>query len=164
MGGQCFSQRFLGGCSTRLPPCRHRTHGSEHPYCFCGSEVRCSLPSSCPLETYVLPASVPWITSLQKQLSFSERSLPILPLQSLLLMALLCLTSSLCSLTLRLLIFFCQTLLLLALPLPQSVSSRTSPIQCLRFFFIPASSQSSRHPSSHADHLVMGGGSGSEPS
>ena len=117
MGGQCFSQRFLGGCSTRLPPCRHRTHGSEHPYCFCGSEVRCSLPSSCPLETYMLPASVPWITSLQKQLSFSERSLPILPLQSLLLMALLCLTSSLCSLTLRLLIFF----------LPNSATSCPAP-------------------------------------
>ena len=164
MGGQCFSQCFLGGCSTRLPPCRSRTHGSEHPYCFCGSEVQCSLPSSCRPETYMLlppcHRSLPCRNSCLFLSAHSPFSCCRVCCSGLVVFNLLSVfthseTSD---------FFFCQTLLLLALPLLQSVSSLASLIQCLHFFFIPASSQSSKHLCSHADHLVMGSGSGSEPS
>ena len=125
--GSVLPQRFLGGCRTRLPPCRHGAQGSEHPYCFCGNEVQCSLPSSCHLETDTLPVSLPWITSLQKYLSFSERSLPVSVAAGSIahgLVAFNLLSVSTHAETSDFLFF--QTLLLLALPLLQSISCLAS--------------------------------------
>ena len=105
-GGQCFPQRFLGGCRTRLPPCKHGTQGSEHPYAFVG--MRCSVPSPHPATWKPARSLSPYHGSLpcrNSRLFLNVHSLFLL-LQGLLLMALLHLISSLYPLMLRLLIFF----------------------------------------------------------
>lgn len=148
----------------RLPPCRPGTHGSEHPYCFCGSVMR--VPSSHPalgnLHTPCLPAMghFPAETAV-----FFWALTPCSPAAGSAARGL-----AACSL----LSVFTHPETSDAFLLPdsgasrpaaaQSVSSLASLIQRLHFFSILFSSPSSRHLSSHADHLVRGSGSGSEPS
>lgn len=135
-----FPVCLLVGYNPHLPPCRLWNHSSKHHYCFYVNEVQCylyaaSLPSSyCP-EIYTFPASLSWITSLQKYLSISEFSLPIsLAAWSVAHGLKLLLTSPPCSLSPRLLNVYLPSLLLLGLPLFQSLSL-ISPILCLPFFF-----------------------------